>query len=131
MDGRDRHAEGATGEQLREGRQLRTVGPDVDVGYDDATFLLRRVARDRGEAAAVGNRRQRGGRLPGGSVDGPGRAAAGDPANERRPVLVVVEHLRGAVAAYALGLVRARGRDHAGAASRRELNEQAARDSAG
>src|SRR5213595_2420973 len=46
-------------------------------------------------------------------------------------VAVVVEYLRGAVVADALGLLRARGRDHAGAASRGELDEQATRDSAG
>jgi hypothetical protein len=47
-DGRDRHAKGAVGQQLGEGRQLPTVWPDVDVGYGDAPFLPRRVARDRG-----------------------------------------------------------------------------------
>src|SRR5207248_3943409 len=99
--------------------------------YGDAPFLLRRVARDRREAAAVGNRLQRGGRLPGGSVYGLGRAAAGDLANERRPVTVIVEHLRSTVVADALGLLGARGRDHAGAPSRGELDEQATRDSAG
>src|SRR5206468_8990472 len=88
-DGRDRHAKGATGQQLREGRQLPTIGPDVDVGYRDAPFLPRRVARDRREAAAVSNGLQHSGRLPGGSVDGPGGTAAGDLANERRPVAVV------------------------------------------
>src|SRR6266550_5677438 len=103
-DRRDRHAKGAAGQQLREGRKLPTVGPDVDVGYGDAPFLPRRVARDRGEAAAVSNRLQRGVRLPAGSVDRLGRAAAGDLANERRPVAVVVEHLRRAVVADALGL---------------------------
>src|SRR5204863_5514888 len=51
-DGRDRHAKGAVGQQLREGRKLPTIGPDVDVGYGDAPFLPRRVARDRGEAAS-------------------------------------------------------------------------------
>src|SRR2546430_8502149 len=130
-DGGDRHAKGAVGQQLREGRKLPTIGPDVDVGYGDATFLPRRVARDRGEAAAVSNRLQCGGRLPGGSVDGLGRAAAGDLANERSPVAVVVEHLRRAVVAGALGLLRARGRDYAAAPSRGELDEQATRDSAG
>jgi hypothetical protein len=44
------------GQQLREGRKLPTIGADVDVGYGDAPFLPRRVARDRGEAAAVSNR---------------------------------------------------------------------------
>src|ERR671931_2481897 len=58
-------------------------------------------------------------------------AAAGDLANERRPVAVVVEHLRCAVVADVLGLLRARGRDHAGAPSRGELDEQATGDSAG
>src|SRR5439155_8940566 len=103
-DRRDRHAEGAAGQRLREGRQLPTVWSDVDVGNGDAPFLARRVARDRGETAAVGNRLQRGGRLPAGSIDGLGRTAARDLANERRPVAVVVEHLRRAVAADALGL---------------------------
>src|SRR5205823_724091 len=103
-NGRDRHAKGAAGQQLREGRQLPTVGTDVDVGYGDAPFLARRVARDRGEAAAVSNGLQRGGRLAAGGVDGPGGTAAGDLANQRRPVAVVVEHLRGAVAADAVGL---------------------------
>src|SRR5204862_6317958 len=116
---------------LRECRELPTIGPDVDVGYGDAPFLPRRLARDRGEAAAVSNRLQGGGRLPGGSVDGLGRAAAGDLANERRPVAVVVEHLRGAVVADALDLLRARSRDHAGAPSRGELDEPATCDSAG
>ncbi len=55
-DGRDRHAESAVGQQLREARKLPTVGPDVDIGYGDAPFLPRRVARDRGKAAAVSNR---------------------------------------------------------------------------
>ena len=70
-DGCHRHAKGATGKQLREGRQLPTVGADVDVGHDDAAFLPRRVARDRREAAAVGDSLQRGRRLPAGSVAGP------------------------------------------------------------
>jgi hypothetical protein len=47
-------------------------------------FLLRRVARVRGEAAAVSNGLQHDGRLPVGSVDGPVGTAAGDLANERR-----------------------------------------------
>src|SRR5438874_8374453 len=119
------------GEQLREGRKLPTIGPDVDVGYGDAPFLPRWVARDRREAAAVSNRLQRGGRLPAGSVDGLGRATASDLADEGRPVAVIVDHLRRAVVANALGLLRARGRDHAGAPSRGELDEQATRDSAG
>src|SRR5439155_22942948 len=112
-------------------RKLPTIGPDVDVGYGDAPFLPRRVARDRGEAAGVSNRLQRGGRLPAGGVHGLGRAAAGDLANEHRPVAVVVEHLRSAVVADALGLLPARGRDHAGAPSRGELDAQATRDSPG
>src|SRR5205814_10537413 len=66
-----------------------------------------------------------------GSVDGLGAAAADDLADERRPVAVIVEHLRRAVAADALGLLRARGRDHARAPSSGELNEQATRNSAG
>src|SRR5205823_6623529 len=110
---------------------LPTIGSDVDVRYGDAPFLPRRVTRDRGETAAVSNRLQRGGRLPAGSVDGLRGTAAGDLPNERRPVAVVVEHLRRAVAADALGLLRARGRDHAGAASCGKLDEQATRDSAG
>src|SRR5207253_4941529 len=44
---------------------------------------------------------------------------------------VIVEHLRRAVVADALGLLRARGREHAGAPSRGELDDQATRDSAG
>src|SRR5262249_3563926 len=111
--------------------QLPTVGLDVDVGYGDAPFLPRRVARDRGEAAAVSNSLQRGSRLPAGSVDGLGGTAAGDLANERRPVAVGVQHLPRAVAADALGLFRARSRDHAGAASYGKLDEQSTRDSAG
>ena len=75
-DGRDRHAQAALGQQLRKGRKPPTIGPDVDVGYGDAPLLPWRIARDRGEAAAVGNRLQRGGLLPRGSVDGLGRAAA-------------------------------------------------------
>src|SRR4029450_10907793 len=97
-DGRDRHAKGAVGQQLREGRKLPTIGPNVDARYAPPPFPPRRVPRNRGEAAAVSNRLQRGGRLPAGSVDGLGRAAAGDLANELRPVAVVVEHLRRAVA---------------------------------
>src|SRR5262249_59026281 len=80
---------------------------------------------------AVSNGLQRGGRLPAGSVDGPRGTAAGDLANERGPVAVVVEHFRRAVAADALGLFRTRGRDHARAPSCGELDEQATRDSAG
>ena len=118
------------GQQFRECRKLPTIGPDVDVGYGDATFLPRRVARDRGEAAAVSNRLQRGGRLPRGSVDGLGRAVADDLADERRPVAVIVEHLRRAEAS-AYFLLRARGRDHTGAPRRGELNEQATRNSTG
>src|SRR5947208_16586159 len=41
-DGRDRHAEGAEGQQLREGRKLPTIWPDIDVGHGDAPFLPRR-----------------------------------------------------------------------------------------
>src|SRR5262249_54541059 len=119
------------GQQLGEGRQLPTVRADVDVGYGDAPFLARRVARDRGEAAAVSNRLQRGCRLPAGSVDGPGGTAAGDLANERRPVAVVVEHLRRAGAAGALGLFRTPAPHHARAPSCGELDEQATRDAAG
>src|SRR3954454_8140642 len=130
MNGGDRYGEGAEGQQLGEGRKLPTIGPDVDVGYGNAPFLTRRVARDRGEAAAVSNRVQRGRRLPRGSVHGLGCTAAGDLANERGPVVVVVEHLRCAVVADALGLARTRGRDHTGASSRRELDEQATRHSA-
>src|SRR5213076_2971376 len=103
----------------------------VDVEYGNAPFLSRGVARDRGEAAPVSNGLQRGGRLPAGSVDGLGGTVPGDLANKRRPVAVVVEHLRRPVAADAVGLFRARGRDHAGAASCGKLDEQATRDSAG
>src|SRR5437764_13503075 len=119
------------GQQLRQGRMQPTIGPDVDVGYGYAPFLPRRVARDRGEAAAVSNRLQCGRRLPGGSVDRLGGAAAGDLANEGRPVVVVVEQLRRAVVADALDLLLARGRDHAGAPSDGELDEQPTCDSAG
>src|SRR5581483_10688668 len=121
----------APGQQLREGRQLPAVRSDVDVGNGDAPFLSRRVARDRGQPAAIGNGLQRGGRPTARSVDRLGYTAAGDLANERRPVAVVVEHLRRTVATDALDLPRARGRDHAGAASCGELDEQATRDSAG
>src|SRR4029453_1004572 len=72
-----------------------------------------------------------GGRLPAGSVDGLGRAAADDLANKRRPVAVVVEHLRRAVVADALGLLPPPGRDPGAPRSRGELDEQATRDSAG
>src|SRR5262249_56515098 len=81
--------------------------------------------------AGGGNRRQGGRRLRGSGIDGFGGTAPGDLANERWPVAVVVEHLRRAVAAGALGLLRTRGRDHAGAPSRGELDEQTPRDSAG
>jgi len=90
-----------------------------------------RSSGDRDEAAAVSNRLQRPSLLPGGAIDGLGRAATGELANERRPVVAVVEHLRRAVSADALDFLRARGRDNAGAASRGELDQQAACDSAG
>src|SRR5262249_29445422 len=114
-----------------EGRKLPTIGPDVDVRYGDTPFLSRRVARDRGEAAAVSNRLHRGGSLPGGSVDGHGGAPAGDLAAECRPVAAAADHLRRAGAADSFGLLRASGRNPAGPPSRGELDEQSARDSAG
>ena len=92
-DRRNRHAKGAAGEHLREGRQLPTIGPDVDVGHGDAAFLPRRVAGDGGEQAVVSNRLQRGSRVPSGGVNGLWRAVADDLANEHRPVTLIVEYL--------------------------------------
>src|SRR5215218_9098055 len=89
-------------------------------------------ARDRGEAAAVSNGLQRGGRRPAGSVHGLGGTAPGDLANKRRPVAVVVRappthRSRGRArlfSALAVAITRA-----PRAAAR--LDEQATRDSAG
>ena len=73
------------GQQLGEGRKLPTIGPDVDVGYGDAPFLPRRVARDRGEAATTLKAVADGGRLA---------TITGDPPREERGVAVSDVYVR-------------------------------------